>query len=157
MINMIAQISLSSKIYNSIFSAIETIDEYEDILDWITDIIKNPNRPKRNECEICKSDEKLEQHHVRGNKHGNETITVCHECHETLTENQRLWDRAWYDIEAENKDAFFIRGLIDICVLKYIKFLERELIDICKLKNEKTGQEIFKQIAKKLTRGFSYE
>jgi hypothetical protein len=140
---MIAQISLSSKIYDSIFRAKETMDsEYEDALDWITDIIENPNRPKRNECEICSlSYKKLELHHVRGNKHGNETITVCLECHETLTVNQRLWDRSWLDSNAENKDAFLERGLIDICELKY----------------EKTGQETFKRIAEELKRGFSYD
>jgi hypothetical protein len=139
---MISQISLSSEIYNSIFRAKEILDsEYEDVLEWMTDIIENPDRPKTNECEICNSDKKLEQHHVRGRKHGTETITVCLECHETLTANQRLWDRSWLNHNAENKDAFLERGLIDICELKY----------------EKTGQEIFKRIAEELKRGFSYE
>jgi len=139
---MIAQISLSSKIYDSINKAKETLDrEYQDASDWITDIKENPNRPKKNECEICNSDKKLEQHHVRGNKHGNEIITVCHECHEILTANQRLWDRSWLDSNSENKGAFLEIGLIDICDLKY----------------EKTGQEIFKRIAEQLKRGFSYE
>jgi len=116
--------------------------EYQDALDWIMDIIENPNRPKRNKCEICgRSDVKLELHHVRGNKHGKETITVCQECHEDLTNKQKLWDRSWLDPNAENKDAFLEKGLIDICELKY----------------EKTSQEIFKRIAEELTRGFSYD
>jgi hypothetical protein len=139
---MIAQISLSSKIYDSIFRAYEMMDrECLNALDWITDIIENPNRPKRNECEICNSDKNLEEHHVRGRKHGNETITVCRECHNTLTVNQGLWDRSWYDPNAKNKDAFFERGLIDIFELKY----------------KKTGKEIFKLIAEELKRGFSYD
>jgi len=140
---MIAQISLSSKIYDSIFKAKEIVDsEYEDALNWITNIIKNLKRDKMNKCEICgHSDGKLELHHVRGIKHGNETITACQECHETLTENQRLWDRSWLDPNAENKEVFLERGLIDICELKY----------------EKTGQEIFKRIAEELKRGFSYD
>lgn len=96
---------------------------------------------KKNECEICNSDKKLQQHHVRGRKHGNETINVCHECHETLTSNQRLWNRSWLDPNSENKDAFLERGLIDICELKY----------------DKTGQEIYKLFAENVTRGFSYE
>ena len=143
---MIAQISLSSKIYDSIFRAYETLDkkseqEFQEVLDWITDIIENPNRPKRNECEICgRSDVKLELHHIRGKKHGNETITVCHDCHENLTNKQKLWDRSWLDPNAENKDQFLIRGLIDICELKY----------------EKTGNKIYKLIAENLTRDFSY-
>jgi hypothetical protein len=139
---MISEISISTKIYDSIYKAKEILDrEYQDALDWITDIIENPNRPKKNECEICNSNKKLEQHHVRGNKHGNETITVCQECHNALTVNQGLWDRSWYDPNAENKDAFFERGVIDIFELKY----------------KKTGEEIFKLIAEELKRGFSYE
>jgi hypothetical protein len=139
---MIVEITFSSKIFDSIFRAKEIMDsEYEDVLEWITDIIENLNRTKRNECEICNSNKSLEQHHIRGNKHGNERITVCHDCHETLTANQRLWDRSWLNSNAENKDAFLERGLIDICELKY----------------EKTDKEIFKLIAKELTSGFSYE
>jgi len=139
---MTSEISISIEIYDSIYKAKEIMDnEYEDALKWITDIIENPNRPKRNECEICNSNKKLEQHHIRGRKHGNETITVCHECHDILTVNQRLWDRSWFDPNAENNEVFLQRGLIDICELKY----------------EKTGREIFKRIAEELKRGFSYE
>jgi len=140
---MTSEISISNEIYDSIYKAKEILNkEYQDALDWITDIIENPNRPKRNECEICNhSNKKLELHHVRGNKHGNETITVCQECHETLTENQRLWDRSWLNPNAENKDAFLKRGLIDICELKY----------------KKTGKEIFTLITEELTKGFSYD
>jgi len=120
---MNSEISISNEIYDPINKAKEILDkENQDALEWITDIKENPNRPKRNECEICNhSNKKLELHHVRGNKHGNETITVCQECHETLTENQRLWDRSWLNPNAENKDAFLKRGLIDICNLKYEK------------------------------------
>jgi len=140
---MTSEISISNEIYDSIYKAKEILNkEYQDALDWITDIIENPNRPKRNECEICNhSNKKLELHHVRGNKHGNETITVCQECHETLTENQGLWDRSWLNPNAENKDAFLKRGLIDICELKY----------------KKTGKEIFTLITEELTKGFSYD
>jgi len=139
---MTSEISISIEIYDSIYKAKEIMDsEYEDALKWITDIIENPNRPKRNECEICNSNKKLEKHHIRGRKHGNETITVCHECHDILTVNQRLWDRSWFDPNAENNEVFLQRGLIDICELKY----------------EKTGREIFKRIAEELKRGFSYE
>jgi hypothetical protein len=139
---MIVQISLSSKIYDSIHKAKETMDSgCEDASNWITDIIENPNRPKRNECEICGSNVRLELHHVRGCKHGNETITVCKKCHEYLTNKQRLWDWLWLDPNVENKYVFLKRGLIDICELKY----------------KKTGQEIFERIAEELTRGFSYE
>lgn len=139
---MISQISLSSKIYGSLYKAKETQDnEYQNASEWIMDIVKNPKRLKQKKCEICNSNEKLEKHHVRGQKHGNETITVCLKCHKTLTDKERLWDRSWLDPDSENKDAF----------------LERGLIDICKLKHEKTGIEIYKLISENLTRGFSYE
>jgi hypothetical protein len=139
---MISQISLFSKIYNSIFRAKETMDsEYEDALEWITDIIENPDRPKKNKCEICNSNKKLELHHIRGRKHGNEIITVCWECHETLSVNQRLWDRSWLNPNAQNKDAFLELGLIDICELKY----------------KKTDKEFFKLMAEELKRGFWYD
>jgi len=139
---MTSEISISNEIYDSIYKAKEILDkEYQDALDWITDIIENPNRPKRNECEICNSNKKLEQHHIRGRKHGNGTITVCHVCHDISTVNQRLWDKSWFDPNAENNEVFPQRGLIDICELKY----------------EKTGQEIFKRIAEQLKRGFSYD
>lgn len=140
---MISQISLSSEILEALYKVKEIEDrEFDVVQKWITDIIKNPDRPKLNYCEICVHfNEKLEQHHIRGRKHGNETITVCLDCHKKLTDNQWLWDRSWLDENVENKYSFLMLGLIDIC----------------KLKHEKTGEEIYKLIAEKLTEGFSYD
>lgn len=136
------QIYVSSKLFDALYKAKEIQDkEYPEALRWITDIIENENRPKYSECEICSSNKKLEQHHIRGRKHGNECITVCQECHRTLTDKQRLWDRSWLDVNSDNKDAFLIRGLIDVCELKH----------------QKTGKEIFKLFLEKLTEGFIYE
>jgi hypothetical protein len=139
---MMHQISLFSEIYDAIFKAKEAMDiecQYASV--WIQDIIENPNRPEYNECEICSSVKKLEQHHVRGRKHGNEIITVCYDCHKTLTDKQRLWDKTWYNYDSEYKDCFLKRGLIDVCELKH----------------QKTGMEIYKRLADKLTEGFRYE
>lgn len=136
------QIPLSSRIYDSLFKAKETLDnEYQEALDWITDIIENEERPKAKECEICSSNKKLELHHIRGCENGNEVVTACHECHVKLKAKQRLWYPSCHDIDTENNDAYLIRGLIDVCELKY----------------QKTGKEIFKRFAEKLTEGFSYE
>ena len=139
---MIEQISLSGKLIDALYKAKEKMDnEYQEALEWITDIIENENRPKYDQCEICSSTKNLEQHHIRGHKHGNECITVCQECHKTLTDKQRLWDRSWLDPDSENRDAFLIRGLIDVCELIY----------------EKTSKEIFKIFSDILTGIFSYE
>ena len=139
---MISQISIFSKIYDAVFKAKDMMDaEYEDASKWVTDIVENSDRTKKNGCEICSLNKKLEQHHVRGRKHGNECITVCLECHKILTDNQRLWDRTWLNTDSGDKDPFLIRGLIDICVLKH----------------SKTGYEIYQKIAERLTKGFSYE
>jgi|SRR5579875_3191227 len=139
---MIAQISVSSQLFDALYKAKEIQDnEYQEALEWIMDIIENEDRPKFDKCEICNSDKKLEQHHIRGCKHGNEIITVCYECHKILTDKQRLWDRSWLDPDSENKDAFLILGFINVCNLKY----------------EKTGIEIFKILSEKLTKGFSYD
>ena len=74
------QMLLSSRIYDSLFKAKETLDnEYQEALDWITDIIENAERPKANECEICSSNKKLESHHVRGRQYGNDGIKVCYD------------------------------------------------------------------------------
>ena len=139
---MISQLSISSKVYDAMFKAKEMQDnKYQEMSEWITDIIENEDRPKFDICEICNSDKKLEQHHIRGRKHGNECITVCQECHNTLTDKQKLWDRSWLDPDSNNKDAFLIRGIIDVCELKY----------------QKTGIELFKLFSEKLTEGFSSE
>ncbi len=139
---MISQISLKEKIFDSFFKANEIInEEYKEAQNWITDIVENTERPKSDHCEICDSKENLEIHHVRGHKHGNEIITVCHKCHEELTKKQRLWDKSWLDPNTKNNDAFLILGLIDILELKY----------------EKTHEEIYKKTAEKLTEGFSYD
>ncbi len=130
---MISQISLSSEIFDALFKAKDIENrEFEDAQAWITDIKENPDRPKLNYCEICgHSDKKLEVHHIRGKKYGNEVITVCVKCHKTLTDNQRLWDY-------NNPDTFFERGLIDIFELKYLK----------------TEIEIYRLIAENLTASF---
>ena len=139
---MTNQILLSSKLIDALYKAKETMDnEYLETLDWITDIIENENRPKAKECEICGSNKKLEQHHIRGRKHGKECITVCYDCHKILTDRQRLWDRSWLDTDSDNRDAFLIRGFIDVCELKY----------------QKTGKEILKRLPEILTGGYSYE
>lgn len=140
---MISQSSLSGEILDALYKAKDIKDrEYENASKWITDIIKNPDRAKQTYCEVCgHSDWKLERHHVRGRKHGNENITVCCECHNRLTDSQRLWDRSWLATNSKNKNSFLSHGIIDICRLRY----------------EKTYEEIYKLMAEKLTEGFSYD
>ena len=126
---MISKISISSKIFEALFRAKETIDgDFQEVNDWITDILKNEHRTKKDDCEICSSPKKLEVHHIRGRKYGNEVMTLCLECHRKLTDKQRLWNYQ----NPEN-------------------LLERGIIDICELKHEKTGMGIYKLIAEDLT------
>ncbi len=135
------QYSAENIIYDSYFKAKETINkENNECLDWITDIKENPNRGKKDRCEICGSKENLELHHVRGRKNGNEVITVCRECHQELTRNQNLWDKRCLNGDPGN-DWCLVLGLINILELKY----------------EKTGIEIYKIWAKKLKERFHYE
>lgn len=139
---MTASINVSGKIFGALLKAKEIIEnEFEDVNNWITDILENENRSKQNECEICQSQKKLELHHIRGRKHGNEVITVCHDCHKILSDKQRLWDKSWLKIESDDKDSFLKRGLIDVCYLKY----------------ERTGIEIYKRFAEIMTEGFTYD
>lgn len=126
---MISKISISSAIFEAHFRAKETIDiECQEANDWITDILENEHRDKKNDCEICRSPRKLEVHHIRGRNHGNEVMTVCLECHGILTNRQRLWNY-------QNSEIL----------------LERGIIDICELKHERTGIGIYKLIAEYLT------
>ena len=126
---MISRISVSSTVLEAIFRAKEITDsEYRKANDWITDILENEQRDKKKECEICRSPRKLEVHHIRGRSYGDEVITVCLECHRTLTGKQRLWNY-------QNSELL----------------LERGIIDICELKHEKTGISIYKRIAEYLT------
>ena len=130
---MISESSLSNEIYEAIYKSKEIEDrEYEEALEWMTEIKENPDRAKRTYCEICgHSDGKLEVHHVRRRKYGNETITVCLDCHKFLTSNQRLWD---YN---------------NPCNL-----LDRGMIDICKLKYAKTDIELYRRIEENITASF---
>ena len=139
---MISQISLSGEIFDALYKAKENEDrEFESAENWLTDIIENADREKRESCEICDSCKQLEVHHVRGRKFGNEVITACGQCHKTLTNNQKLRDKSWLDSNSENKNSFLKLGFIDICNLKF----------------DKTGIEIYKRFAEKLTEGFSYD
>ena len=126
---MISKISISSAILEGIFRAKEIIDsECQEANDWITDMVENEHRDKKNDCEICRSPRKLEVHHIRGRSHGNEVMTVCLECHRILTNRQRLWNY-------QNSEIL----------------LERGIIDICELKHARTGIGIYKLIAEYLT------
>ena len=130
---MISQISLSSKTLEAFYEAKEIEErEFKDAIKWMTDIEENPDREKKNYCEICgHSDSKLEIHHVRRRKYGNECITACIDCHQLLTDKQRLWNH-------NNSDNLFDRGMIDICHLKYAK----------------TDVELYRRTAENLTRTF---
>lgn len=70
-------------------------------------------------CEICEG-EGNELHHIAGEKHGYHTITVCRECHRTLSNRQKLWDARWWKPDQPDhvRKAFLLQGISDILRLK---------------------------------------
>lgn len=96
---------------------------------WINDILGqsiSQSLDRKDRCEICNSKEEkesLELHHIAGRKHDFRTITTCINCHQHLSNMQKMWDARWW---RENQSdtirmAFFLCGLKDILYLKFQK------------------------------------
>lgn len=102
---------------------------YVDILiidRWLQSLVfQTPEEAKVKKvcCEICSNREGLELHHIAGRKHIHNTVTVCKDCHHTLSKNQRLWDKRWEhpDQSYQVRDAFTLQGIHDILGLKAYK------------------------------------
>lgn len=95
----------------------------EDMEQWVNNLQTQTQEEAqmiKNKCEICGSIEKLELHHIAGEKHSYKMITVCYECHQKLSKSQRVWDRNWLkkDLSGNLRDAFFLQGLYDLLILK---------------------------------------
>ena len=91
-------------------------------------------------CEICEGAGN-ELHHLAGRKHDYHTITVCEECHRTLSDRQKLWDARWWkpDQKDEIRAAFLLHGISDIL----------------RLKTRKTDNTEFEMLADRLTEPIS--
>jgi hypothetical protein len=91
-------------------------------------------------CIICEG-EGNELHHIAGRKHDFRTATVCFECHEKLTNKQKLWDARWCkpDQPEHLKAAFLLQGISDIL----------------RLKANKTNNPIYEELADLLTEEIS--
>ena len=101
----------------------DSIREVEDIEKWVNRKLEQTTMEAKKmnyKCEICESREGLELHHIAGRKHDYRTITVCNKCHRELSNKQKVWGDQWLQTDQPEaiKNAFFMRGLQDVLILK---------------------------------------
>jgi hypothetical protein len=70
-------------------------------------------------CSLCGySDEFLilHKHHIAGRKHSDITVTVCPNCHERLSLEQRAWPSIWLKKTVDQNIIYglMLRGLADL-------------------------------------------
>lgn len=97
--------------------------EAQAIEEWMNQLTNQSEKEAKamnNHCEICGSKENLELHHIAGRKHDYKTITVCRNCHNELSEQQKQWDSRWWQKDQTElvREVFFLLGLRDILRLK---------------------------------------
>ena len=58
----------------------------------------------------------IQLHHIAGSKHGDATIPLCHNCHQTLSRAQSSWPKEWLlpNQPPEIEMALMLRGHSDI-------------------------------------------
>lgn len=74
---------------------------------------------KKDYCEICLIRYvKFFSHHIGGRYNDFRQITVCGDCHDIVTEKQKLDARIWTEGNPDFlKKSFFLRGLYDVLIL----------------------------------------
>ncbi len=84
---------MAVKLISQVESEVKRLEELD-----LVKLIKNAEQQTNyNNCILCeisdipKSNSKLEQHHITGKINYNDTITVCLECHEFLSDHQQDW------------------------------------------------------------------
>lgn len=97
-----------------------SIDEVEAWVAGLNAQTREEAGVKKAYCELCGSNNLLEQHHIAGRKHDHRTITVCAPCHRKLSKEQKLWDKRWEkpDQSEDVRRAFYLQGLLIILRLK---------------------------------------
>lgn len=82
----------------------------------------------------------IELHHIAGRKHGDVTVPVCHNCHQTLSRAQSDWPEEWLSSNQspEVEMALMLRGQSDIhqLISKQLRQMSDDLID--KMRREGT-------------------
>lgn len=105
-------------------------DEAEASLDeieaWVNTLVSQSIEDSKitmEKCEVCKSRDGLEAHHIAGRKHDYRTVSLCSDCHQDLSRKQRAWGKEWgrQNQPEQVRQVFFLRGLIELLELKAIK------------------------------------
>jgi hypothetical protein len=87
-------------------------------------------------CMICGTKDRLERHHLAGEKHDHRIVLACIACHRVLTSWQcTLWNKIWFSRNQPDniRTAFLILGIRDLLILK----------------TKKTGNSIYSQFAER--------
>jgi hypothetical protein len=98
----------------------------DDIIAWVNRLANQSieeSKNKKEKCEICNSIEGLELDHISGRKHDYRTATLCYDCHQWHSKKQRAYGKEWEqkDQPENMRQAFFLKGLIDLLELKAIR------------------------------------
>lgn len=96
-----------------------TIQQTNILLNDLINQTEEQAKIRKDYCEICLiRNVKFHGHHIAGQYNDFRQITVCTDCHDTLTEKQKLDARIWTKGNSEFlKQSFFVRGLYDILYL----------------------------------------
>lgn len=121
--------------------------EADAIEEWMNQLTEQDEKEAitmKDQCEICDSKEKIELHHIAGRKHDYRTVTVCRNCHDELSDEQKQWDGRWWqkDQPTPLREAFFLLGLKDILRLKAKKVHNTIYEDLA----SKLGEDISKRL-----------
>ena len=96
-----------------------TIEQINILLNGIINQTEKESEIRKDHCEICLiKNVKFHGHHIAGQYNDFRQITVCTDCHDILTEKQKLDARIWTKRNPEFlKQSFFVRGLYDVLYL----------------------------------------
>jgi len=105
---------------------------------WLNSVITQPEKNskiKKDYCEICLvRNVKFYSHHIGGQYNDFRQITICGDCHDVVTEKQKLDARIWTEGNPDFlKKSFFLRGLYDVLELMAQKRKNSLYKDIAKL------------------------
>ena len=92
-----------------------SIKSNSDVCDFVNGLLLG-TMPK-DICVVCDSPVARDGHHIAKWMQDERTVPVCKQCHQQLTEDQKLWDRRCeLPGQPDNvQQAFILYGIRDIC------------------------------------------